>query len=201
MRYSLGKTHDFQMELRFSIQFCRFFTWPELEAFGPRGVAKIGPGRFTWVFERKFAHQMCVLPSVKLILFKFHCNCRWIYCVYVTDLNFMIFMDFLWFVLLLSFGNGAHFKKKGAAAREVSKKICACNTSRMGAVFFANMCFPCGCQALFFHILSRSPKLGSYAKRLRISSVFWGFMPSQIIQNMQNGCGLAVFFEVSCLSR
>ena len=126
MRYSLGKTHDFQMELRFSIQFSWFFTRPELEAFGPRGVAKIGPGRFTWVFKGKFAHQMCVLPSVKLILFKSDCNCRWICCVYVTDLNFMILMDFLWFGLLLSFGNGAYFKKKGAPTREVSKKIYAC---------------------------------------------------------------------------
>ena len=74
MRYSFGKTHDFQMELRFSIQFSCFFARPELEAFGPRGVAKIGPGRFTRVFKGKFAHQMCVLPLVKLILFKFHGN-------------------------------------------------------------------------------------------------------------------------------
>ena len=50
MRYSFGKTHGFQMELLFSISFSFFLTIPELDAFGPRGVAKIGPGRFTWVF-------------------------------------------------------------------------------------------------------------------------------------------------------
>ena len=50
MRYSFGKTHGFQMELLFSISFSCFLTIPELDAFGPRGVAKIGPGRFAWVF-------------------------------------------------------------------------------------------------------------------------------------------------------
>ena len=42
MRYSFGKTHGFQMELLFSISFSCFLTIPELDAFGPRGVAKIG---------------------------------------------------------------------------------------------------------------------------------------------------------------
>ena len=42
MRYSFGKTHGFQMELLFSISFSCFLTIPELDAFGPRGVAKLG---------------------------------------------------------------------------------------------------------------------------------------------------------------
>ena len=76
MHYSFVAAHDSKTEEGFSMIFSCFRTIPELDAFGPRGVAKIGPGRFTWVFKGKFVHQMCVLPSVKLILFKFHCNCR-----------------------------------------------------------------------------------------------------------------------------
>ena len=53
MRYSFGKTHAFQMELQLSMSFSCFLTIPELDAFGPRGVAKIGPGRFAWAFLKK----------------------------------------------------------------------------------------------------------------------------------------------------
>ena len=142
-KWSYGSRYNFPV-------FLPDLNWKRL---GREVSQKSGLGVSPGLFKGKFAHQMCVLPSVKLILFKVHCNCRWISCVYVADLNFMIFMDFLWFVLLLSFGNGAHFKKNRAPAREVSKKNCACNTSPMGA----NMCFPFGCQAPFFSIYAKRP--------------------------------------------
>ena len=139
-----------------------------MDAFGPRGVAKIGPGRFAWVFYGKFVREVCVIPAVKLTLFNRSCNSRSICCVYATDLNFVIFMDFLWFVLHLSCGNGAHFKKIGAPAREVSTKKKNCNTSRMGAAFFGNMCFPFGRQATFRNVFltaSHSEKKSFPVKR------------------------------------
>ena len=50
MCYSFVAAHDSKKEGGFSKIFSCFRTIPELDAFGPRGVAKIGPGRFALVF-------------------------------------------------------------------------------------------------------------------------------------------------------
>ena len=96
----------------------------------------------------------------------------------------MVFMDFLWFVLLLSFGNGAHFKKNGAPVREVSKKLRLQHLSN-GSRFFWQYVLPV-----------RAPDLFSPYMPAAVQQCFLGFHVLPNIQNMQNGCGSAVVFVI-----